>query len=114
MSTYISLAVSATMFPEQCTIETKSLTPDDISVILANDGNVVSALNPSHATTIDAIRRRYGIDLPIPERAPKVALQPGDSLVILQAQLPRLAEGEKHSDETVNSAKISFLCWNVS
>lgn len=75
--------------------------------------SVVSALNPSHASTIDVIRRKFDINLPIPERAPKVALQSGDSLIVLQAQLPRLAEGEGHSAETVENAKIKFSLWKV-
>ena len=112
MTTFISLAVSATMFPENGSIRMEPLTSDDIQDILASE-NIASALNPSHATTIDAIRRRFDIDLPIPERASKVLLGYGDSVVILQAQLPRLAEGEVHSDETVQSAPISFRRWTV-
>lgn len=112
MTTFISLAVSATMFPENGVISMVALDPEDMQEVLANE-SIVSALNPSHITTIDAIRRRFGIELPIPERAPKVLLQDGDCVVIIQAQLPRLAEGEVHSDETVFQAPISFRRWTV-
>lgn len=112
MTTFISLAVSATMFPQDGTIEMQPLTPQEVNTILALEP-VESALNPSHATTIDAIRRKFNIDLPIPAKAPKVFLNPGDSVIILQAQLPRLAEGETHSEETINNAAISFRRWTV-
>lgn len=112
---YISLAVSATMFPEQCSIKCEPCSAEMVQDILDvhPEHDIVSALNPSHATTIDVIRRRHNLDLPIPERAPKVALQAGDSLVIIQANLPRLAEGDVHSEETVQNAPISFRFWSV-
>lgn len=110
--TFISLAVSATMFPESGSIAMAPLNPEQVKEILATE-SVESALNPSHVTTIDLIRRKFDIDLPIPDKAPKVLLGTGDSVIILQAALPRLAEGEKHNDETVNNAKISFRKWTV-
>jgi hypothetical protein len=112
MTTYVSLAASATMFPTGGTIRTSPLTTEQIRDRMAKVP-VVSALNPSHATTVDAIRRRYDLALPVPDKAAKVQLVPGDELFIIQASLPRLAEGQVHSDETVASAPISFLRWRV-
>lgn len=118
MTTYISLATSATMFPNNGPILTSTLTPEMVQRRLAHPGLIVSALNNDHKATIDAIWRRYGLELPLsipgPDgRAPKVALHPGDELFIVQATLPRLAHGEIHSNETVASAPISFLRWRV-
>lgn len=112
MTTFVSLAVSDTMFPDECSMSKLSIDAERAKKILEREG-IVSALNPSHASTIDVIRRKFDISLPIPERAPKVALQSGDSLIVLQAQLPRLAEGEVHSQETVENAKIKFSLWKV-
>jgi len=111
MTTFISLAVSDTMFPDNATLAKTSITRDDLSLIL--QGSVLSALNPSHKSTIDVIKRKFWIDLPIPEKAPKVSLVSGDQLVVIQAQLPRLAEGEVHSADTVENAKIKFSLWKV-
>lgn len=86
-------------------------TPADVQAAIEN--GAISALNPSHTTTIDAIRRKFGLVLPIPERAPKVALVSGDSLIVIQAQLPRLAEGQVHSPETIENATIKFSQWTV-
>lgn len=119
MTTYISLATSATMFPVAPfggTIITSALTPQMVKARLAYP--VVSALNTSHSSTIDAIKRRYGLELPLPQltpgqRAPQVKLLPGDELFVVQATLPRLDEGEVHPDATVQAAPISFLRWRV-
>lgn len=111
-TTFISLAIFDTMFPDSAELSKRSITPEFVADALAN-GTLTSALNPGHASTIDVIRRKYGFDLPIPDRAPKVALVSGDSLIVLQAQLPRLAEGEKHSQEVVERASIKFSLWSV-
>jgi hypothetical protein len=106
-TTYLSLAMSATMFPLPAHLSMRPLSPAQVKDAVA--AGVVSALNPSHASTIEVIRRKFGIDLPIPERAPKVSLTPSDRLILIQANLPRLAEGARHSDETVAAAPISFI-----
>lgn len=113
MTTFISLAVSDTMFPDECGMTKKSVSAGFVRGFIRASEDVVSALNPSHASTIDAIRRKFDISLPIPERAPKVSLQSGDQLVVIQAQLPRLAEGQVHSAETVENAAIKFSLWRV-
>lgn len=112
MTTFISLAISDTMFPSEASMSKLSINPSRVNQILERE-SVVSALNPSHKSTIDVIKRKFGIDLPIPDRAPKVSLQSGDALIVVQAQLPRLAEGEVHSAETVEHAAIKFSLWKV-
>lgn len=110
-TTYLSLAISDTMFPANATLAKQALQPGDVPSHLIN---VVSALNPGHATTIDAIKRRYGFELPVPPIAPKVALVHGDNLLVIQAQFKRrLAEGERYSDEEVAAAPIGFSLYTV-
>ena len=115
MTTYISLAVSATMFPTEGTIHMHSVDAAQVQQIISQD-DVISACNTSHSSTIDAIRCKFGINLPLPvsEKAPKVSLMRGESVLIIQAQLPRLAEGEVHSPETIENAAISFRLWTVA
>ncbi len=112
MTTFISLASSATMFPINGTIDMSEAFPADVQHALHTD-SFVSALNPSHKSTLDVIVRKFGIALPIPERAPKVVLTPGDTLLIIQAELPRLNEGEVHNQQTVEAAKITFRRWSL-
>ena len=113
MATYVSLAISDTMFPTECSLSKQSISAGEVAASLRSGDEIISALNPSHASTIDVIRRKFDLSLPIPERAPKVNLQSGDALIVLQAQLPRLAEGEVHSQETVENAQIKFSLWQV-
>ena len=111
MTTFISLATSATMFPMDGFIKMEEIRPEDVQVAIEH--GAISALNPSHAVTINAIQRKYGVKLPVPEKAPKVSLNAGDALIIVQANLPRLAEGEMHSDQTIESAQITFRKWTL-
>lgn len=83
MTTFISLAISDTMFPAEATMRKAPATPADVQAAIEN--GAVSALNPSHTTTIDAIRRRFGIEIPVPALAPKVALQAGEFECLLCA-----------------------------
>lgn len=113
---YVSLALSDTMFPDsQRSIMAKrtSLTPEKVKEWLDIWGDEVqSALNPSHASTIEAIKRRFGIKLPVSSTAPKIVLEEGDYLLVLQAQFNRrLAEGERYTQEEVNAAEFKFHLW---
>ena len=112
MTTFISLAISDTMFPTSADLEKRPLTADAVRRIVES-GNIESAVNKSHTSTIDVIRRKFAINLPIPAVTPKVSLQSGDTLIVIQAQLPRLAEGEVHTPETVENARIAFSEWSV-
>lgn len=109
---FISLAISDTMFPASADLQKRPVTADEVRALVER-GNIESALNPSHATTIDAIARKFGIQLPIPAKAPKVSLVSGDRLIVIQAQLPRLNEGEVHTVETIENARIAFSEWSV-
>lgn len=113
MITYITLAISDMMFPDDCSLTKKSVSAGFVRGFVRASEDIVSILNPSHTSTIGVIKRKFDIDLPIPEKAPKVSLQSGDQLIVLQAQLPRLAEGEVHSQETVENAAIKFSLWKV-
>jgi hypothetical protein len=101
MTKFIGLALSDTMFPAGS------------FWLQINEHDIVSAANPSHASTFDALNRRFDIDLPVPERAPKVTLQSGDSIMVFQANLPRLVEGDRHTQDTVDNATFNFSLWTI-
>jgi len=113
----VSFAMSDTMFPESCTIDREPIS-SDVAIRMIRDyselSRLLSALNPSHARTIEAIRVRFGIELPIPEQAPKIKLEDGDKLLVIAIQgLPRLGEGEVYSNEQIGSANFKFGLWTV-
>ncbi len=111
--TYVGLAMSSTMFQGNCKIARKALSQYQVRERIVK--GVISCFNPSHQATIEALRTRFGIEVEIPELAPKVTLEPGDSLIVLSAHfLRRLNEGEKYSPEEVNSAIFDFVEYTVS
>lgn len=106
--TYVGLAMSSTMFEGDCVISRKVLSVDEAKSRLS--GEIVSCFNPSHVATIEALRTRFGIEVEVPESAPKVTLEPGDSLLVLSARFSRrLNEGERYSLEEVDSANFEFV-----
>ena len=111
MQNYVSLAISDTMFPEG-EFRKESLNAEQARMFLRNN-SIVSVANPSHAATFDALNRKFGIDLPVPDKAPQIALKSYDRILVFQARLPRLAEGEVHSEATVDSAVFSFSLWTI-
>lgn len=111
MTNYVSLALSDTMFPEGG-FRKAMLSTSEARFFLQRN-KVVSAANPSHKATFNALSRRFDIDLPVPDKAPEIALQSGDRILVFQAKLPRLAEGQVHSQETVDSAEFKFSLWTI-
>jgi hypothetical protein len=110
--TFVGLALSSTMFQEECLVVRMPLNLLRVQRLLMDE--VVSCVNPSHQATLDALRERFGIEIPIPETAPKVTLEPGDTLVTLSARFSRrLAEGEKYSAEEVAAATFEFVAYAV-
>jgi hypothetical protein len=117
MTTYISLAISDTMFPQHSERLIRTRLSAEMVKRRLDMVEVISALNVSHSATIDAIARRFGLALPLPAHdapAPKITLLPGDELFVVQAQFRRrLAEGERYSDEEIEAAPIAFSRWRV-
>ena len=87
MQNYVSLAISDTMFPAG-RFEKESLNAEQARMFLQNNA-IVSAANPTHASTFDALNRRFGIDLPVPDKASKRSEEPDDRIPVFQARLPR-------------------------
>jgi hypothetical protein len=110
--TFVGLALSSTMFEGEYLIARLVLGLGRVKHLLS--GEIVSCLNPSHTATIEALRQKYGIEIPIPESAPKVTLEPGDTLVVLSARFSRrLAEGERYSAEEIATATFEFVAYAV-
>lgn len=111
--TFFGFGIAPSMFPAICGINKVALTPEQARAVIAE--GVESCLNPSHAATIAAMRGRYGIDVSIPERAPRVELVAGDRLLVMGVRgLPRLEGRHEYTDEEVASATFEFSLWTVS
>ena len=111
---YFGFAFSAAMLPAG----TVSIRKDDVEVetvkALLVGGNVVSCLNPSHTATIEAAKARFGLEVSIPEKPPRVSLISGDTLVLMQVRgLPRLTDRHEYTEEEVSQASFSFMTISV-
>lgn len=110
---YIAFAISATMFPEECEIIRTKITPNDIIAIADNPYTIVAA-NPSHKATIEAIKKRFGIELNIPAVPPKVRATDGESVYIIQVEgLPRLTDRHEYTQEEIENAQFGFYKFYV-
>lgn len=105
--TYIGLAFSAQMLSKKCLIAFDPIAIETICV----DG-LVSCANPTHKVSLDALNSRYGINVPVAEKAPKVSLETGDAIIVLQiAGLPR--ETREFTAEEVAKASFSAVKFTV-
>ncbi|GIW78273.1 MAG: hypothetical protein KatS3mg105_0080 [Gemmatales bacterium] len=110
MPTYIALAISDSMFPAG-TFRKKAITANDVKSIIDNE-EVVSCVNPSHRSTIDALKQRYGLEIPVPEKPAKITLRKNDNLIVCTVLgLPR--ETREFSQEEIERASFTFSLWTI-
>jgi len=112
--TYFGFALADSMFVGDCTITRRTIpVVEEVKVLVAQ--GVESCCNPSHSGTIDAMRSRFGIDVSIPETPPRVALNYGDSIVVMGVRgLPRLTDRHEYTEEELAQASFSFAMYTVA
>jgi hypothetical protein len=110
--TYFGFALADSMFAGDCVIRRRMLSADEAKALV--DKGVESCLNPSHQPTIDAMRKKYGIDVPIPQAPPRVSLSPGDSVIVMGVRgLPRLTDRHEYSAAEIEKAEFVFSIYSV-
>lgn len=111
---YFGFALAASMFVEDCVISRRTLTVDQVRE-MAEKGELISCLNPSHKPTIGAAKARFGIEVEVPEKAPQVILKEGDQLVVMSTgtSLPRLQGRHEYTEAEIASATFSFSEYTV-
>jgi hypothetical protein len=113
MKTYFGFALADSMFSGNCQVTRRVLSVEEVRALVAQ--GVESCCNPSHKATIDAMRSRFGIDVPIPETPPQVVLGPGDSVIVMGVRgLPRLTDRHEYTEEEIAQATFSFAMYTVS
>lgn len=114
MKKYFGFAIADSMFPGNCQVNRQSLSVEEARAMIA--WGVTSCCNPSHKATIEAAEKRYGITVEIPEKAPQVALESGDSVIVMSVRgLPRLDDKRhEYTEEEIASATFNFGIWTVA
>ena len=109
---YFGFALADSMFAGDCTITRRVLTVEEVKERAAN---FTPCLNPSHQATINAMRARFGIEVEIPNTPPRVAVNPGDSVVVMGVRgLPRLTDRHEYTEEEIAAATFTFSEYSVS
>lgn len=112
-TTFFGFALADSMFAGDCNIHRRTLTVEEVKARV--ERGVEPCLNPSHQATIDAMVARYGIEVKIPAAPPRVAVGPGDSVVVMGVRgLPRLTDRHEYTAEEVAQATFSFAEYVVS
>jgi len=113
MTVYFGFAVADAMFTAPyCLVERTVLTLDEVRQAVA-DG-VTPCFNPNHPATIDAMRQRFGISLPVPESAPTITLEPKDTLIVMSHRgLPRLEGRSEYTADEIDRAVFTFSRYRV-
>jgi hypothetical protein len=112
MKVYCGFAIADSMFPAECRIVKHQLTVEIVHIAVSN--GAIPCLNPSHAATIAAMKERFGITVAIPEKAPLVNLQPGDSVIVMSVRgLPRLEGRHEYTPEEIEKASVAFAEYTV-
>ena len=109
---FFGFALADSMFSGDVTISRKALSPQEAKDLL--DQGFVSGCNPSHAATVAAAKARFGVDAACPEKPERVALNVGDSLVVMGVRgLGRLTDRHEYTEAEIASATFSFSVYTI-
>jgi len=111
--TYFGFGIAPSMFPNNCVIRRWPLSLEMLKDVLRVK-EVTSCLNPSHVATIAAMREKFGLEVPIPEKAPVVSLQKGDTIIVMGVSgLPHLEGRHEYTTEEIAKAEFAFSVFQV-
>lgn len=112
MRIFFGFAVADSMFPGDCLISRRAMEVAEVKAMI--EQGVEPCLNPSHVATIDAMRKRFNINVAIPETPPKVELRKGDRLVVMGVRgLPRLTDRHEYTEDEVAKATFSSSLYEI-
>lgn len=112
MTTYFGFALSSSMFNGNCTIDREVLALNE--AVKAEIEFAVNCCNSTHATTVEAAEKKFGLSLVIPDEPPTVSLNSGDSLIVMGVRgLSRLTDRHHYTAEEVERATFEFVRYSV-
>jgi hypothetical protein len=113
MKRYFGFAIADSMFAGgNCMIKREEIAVERVRSLV---GEAEPCLNPSHKATIDAMKTRFEIDVPIPAAPPQVKLDKGDSIIVMGVRgLPRLIDRHEYTPDEISKAAFTFALYTVS
>ena len=113
---FFGFTLADSMFSGNCDISRRQLTVDEAKIQV--EQGVEPCLNPSHKATIDAMRTRFGIDVPIPENPPQVSVSVGDAIIVIIVMgirgLQRLTDRHEYTVEEIALATFTLAMYAVA
>lgn len=114
---YFGFALADSMLEKVVTIDRFALGVNGAKHNIARafeNGELVPCLNPSHVPTINAMKKKFGIEVDIPTKAPIVQMESGDDLIVMSVRgLPRLEGRHEYTEEEINSANFTFALYHA-
>lgn len=111
MKKFFGFALSSSMFNGNCVIKREMMSVEEVK---AMEQEFIPCLNPSHQATIDAMRQRFGIEVPIPEVAPQVSLGVDDAVIVMGVRgLPRLTDRHEYTSDEISAATFEFVKYTL-
>ncbi|MFP3239964.1 MAG: DUF1874 domain-containing protein [Caldivirga sp.] len=97
---YLGNAFSLSMLPmtEEVTVKFRKVGVEEVRALLSN--GFVSAIG--HPSTASALSKILGVN--VPTNRVSIQLQPGDTLIIFQLSVGRLAPGQELTEQDILSA----------
>lgn len=109
---FFGFALADSMFTGSAVIRRSDLSLNEVKKLVTE--GVEPCLNPSHQSSIDAMRQKFGIDVPIPETPPRVLLGSGDAVIVMGVRgLPRMTDRHEYTAEEVAGATFTFSIYRV-
>ena len=109
---YFGFAIADSMFEDDAIITKRKIDVVEAKEIIAQ--GIIPCLNPSHVATIDAMRRRFDIDVEIPATPPQVKLYRKDALIVMGVRgLPRMTDRHEYTEEEIAAATFSFSLYTI-
>ncbi len=97
---YLGNAFSLSMLPmtEEVTVKFRRASTEEVRALLSN--GFISAIG--HPATAGALSKILGVN--VPTNRVSITLQPGDTLIVFQLALGRLAPGQELTEQDILSA----------
>lgn len=115
MATYFVCAIPDTMFSDiegRVVVNHKRISLEKAKELIGE--GVIACVDKSDEATMDAIRRRFWIQVEVPEDPPQVILMSGDKVIALRVRdLPQPVDRRKYSDQDLARAKFEFSLYRV-
>lgn len=111
MTTFFGFEVSDSMFKGTVSIVREELSATAAVAMIKEEQKLV--VTASNKALIDAMKRKFGLEVTIPEKPPSVSLRPGDSMYVMQVCGLPLIFRHEYLPYEIEKMTFTFSYWTV-